>query len=131
MAAIRSEELYEPRPREAEVVGDIVAFPTGLARARAARATRIRFLRRRVAVGAFLVVVVAGMLSVGGTGNGVTASAPGAPETVTLRAGETLWGVAQRYGPEGADLRAYVDAIVDLNDLAGPPMAGMRLELPR
>jgi LysM repeat protein len=43
------------------------------------------------------------------------------PEPVTadyrVRAGDTLWTIAEQVGPEDTDLRAVVAEIVDLNDL--------------
>jgi hypothetical protein len=51
---------------------------------------------------------------------------------VVVEPGQTLWDLADRYAPEGMDLRAYVDAVVGLNDLDGrAPFAGERLRLPK
>lgn len=74
------------------------------------------------------VVIVVLTLLGGGT---APASKPGAPRTVVVRSGQTLWGLAGRYAPEGFDARAYVDAVVAINDLSGPPVVGQRLRLPR
>jgi LysM domain len=46
--------------------------------------------------------------------------------------GQTLWDLADRYAPDGTDLRAYVDAVVGLNDLGTrAPVAGERIKLPK
>jgi Tfp pilus assembly protein FimV len=50
--------------------------------------------------------------------------------TVIVQPGDTLWSLAQRAAPE-EDPRAVVDAIVDLNDLAGAELLpGQELHLP-
>ena len=56
-------------------------------------------------------------------------SAPGTPRAVTVHSGDTLWGLAERYAPDGVDLRAYVDVVSDLNDLDSGLVAGMRIRL--
>jgi LysM domain len=71
--------------------------------------------------------VVAILLGVGTT----PASRPGAPRAVVVRAGDTLWEVAARWAPDGIDRRAYVDALIELNDLSGMPVAGQMILLPR
>jgi hypothetical protein len=48
-----------------------------------------------------------------------------------VHSGDTLWGIAERYAPDGIDKRAYVDALADLNELSGVPRAGQRIVLPR
>jgi hypothetical protein len=53
-----------------------------------------------------------------------------APTTV-VQPGETLWAIARRVAP-GADPRATVARLTDLNDLGSHPIvAGQRLVLPR
>jgi hypothetical protein len=42
-----------------------------------------------------------------------------------------MWYLAGRYAQNGLDPRAYVDAVVKLNDLHEPPQPGERLRLPR
>jgi hypothetical protein len=127
MAAIRQEEL-----RWLDQDALVVAFPTELVRRRAARQQRAVFIRRRIAAGA-----VAGMLVIGGfglltgTAAGPVASAPGAPKSVTLTAGTTLWGIAQQHAEPGTDPRAYVAALLELNGLEAPPPQGTRIKLPR
>lgn len=116
--AIRSEELHE-----SEAV--VLRFPEVRA------GVRRKYLVRRVAVGAVVVIVGAALVHDG-------PSAPRRPArqlgTVigSVAPGDTLWDLARRYSPPGADLRAYVDRLVRANGLAGRPLqAGMRLRLPK
>lgn len=123
--AVRSEDLQE-RQRE----GQIVRFPTAAVRRRAARQRRIEVVRRRVAVAGLLGSVVIVVLLGGGSGHSAPASADGAPRAVVLREGDTLWQVAERFAPPGVDKRAYVDALVERNELTGAPAAGAKVILP-
>jgi hypothetical protein len=119
--AIRREELLVT-----EAV--VYRFPTHMIRARRARARVVR--RRRTAVGLATVLLAVGILA--SSGGGVEAR-PGraAPDTVVVGAGDTLWGLAERFAPEGTDLRAYVAAIGELNGIEGALQPGVRLKLPR
>lgn len=121
--AIRRDELVEAPGAV------VVPFPTELVRARAAR-RRVLATRRRLALSAGAVVVAATVL-LAGSGDAAVASAPGAPDAVVLRQGDTLWDVAVRYAAEGSDPRAYVYALEQLNGLSGPPPAGLSLHLPK
>jgi hypothetical protein len=69
------------------------------------------------------------MMATGPEGNAL-ASRANAPKAVTLQAGQGLWDVAERYAAPGQDLRAYVDALVEINDLGPIPQIGERLKLP-
>lgn len=119
--------------RQEELVGlDAVVyrFPTESFRARAAR--RSMMARRRRSLGVATVLVAASLL-LGGRplGAAETSRTPQvAPHTVTVRPGDSLWGLAERYAPASGDPRAYIDAAVALNGLEGPIEAGMRLRLP-
>lgn len=122
--ALRQEDLT--RGASAEVL----AFPSALVRARAARQQRALFLRRRVTVGTVALLLAAGLgLTVGGASAGVPVSSD-APRSVRIENGDTLWGLASRYAP-GADPRAFVDEVLRLNDLSGAPAVGTEVRLPR
>jgi hypothetical protein len=82
----------------------------------------------RIGVGLTATAVVVLTLLGGGT---APASKPGTPHAVVVERGITLWDLAARYAPEGVDVRAWVDAVIALNDLGGPPAAGERVRLPR
>lgn len=122
--AIRSEDLVPAGP------GQIVRFPTARVRARARRQRHIALVRRRLATGAVAIVIVAGWLLAGGTGNTAVVSDAGAPRTVVIAQGQTLWELAVTYAPAGVDKRAYVDAVLELNGLSAPPGAGAKISLP-
>lgn len=107
----------------------IYAFP--LERVETSRRAARRRARCRRTVGVATVLVALGLL-IGGPGGSAAADGPRrAPRAIVVRAGDTLWGIAERYAPEGADPRAYVDALIALNDLDGTLVAWERLELPR
>ena len=114
--ALRKEDLYD---RDAAVY----QFP-----ARAGRARRRRSLVRGGALTVVLGLVVGIVMAAGG---GAPGSRPGAPRAVVVHSGETLWSIAGRYAENGADPRAYVDAVMRLNHLRAGPQEGMRLRLPR
>ncbi len=123
--AIRQEELY---PAQQAV---LYRFPPGRAAAARARRKRMEVRRRRAAAAALLLVLICAFLLATGPGGSAPASRADAPRAVVLRQGDTLWGLAERYAPAGVDLRAYVDAVEELNELEGGPAAGMRLRLPK
>ena len=119
--AVRQEDLLV---REAIVY----RFPTDMIRARGAR--RRMMARRRMTLGVVTILAAMGFLLATGPQGTATASRAGAPETITIRQGDTLWGIAARFAPETIDPRAYVDALEQLNLLQGPIHPGMRLKLP-
>lgn len=123
--AIRQEDLLTERP------GVVVAFPTRRVRAAAARRARMRARRRRSATIVTAIGLVALFLLATGPTGSSPASAPGAPRAVTVHDGDTLWSLAEAHAPQGMDPRAYVDLLVDLNDLDAGLAAGMRVKLPR
>lgn len=98
---------------------------TAAGRERRAAARR----RRRAGVFVLAATLAGGLLAAAPRGEAL-ASRPGAPARVVLGPGDTLWGVAERYAPQGVDPRAYVDALIELNDLRAAPEPGRRLRLP-
>lgn len=112
----------------------VLTFPTPnrpLGRPRQVSARRRAVARRRLVVGVMVLLLTAALVLATGPGGVAPASRSGAPATVTVGAGETVWDLAERYAPEGIDRRAYVDAILELNGLRGAPLAGERLKLPK
>jgi Tfp pilus assembly protein FimV len=85
-------------------------------------------LRRRITLSSAVVLVVAATLAGGGVAD--TAPTRGTPRTVLVQPGDTLWGIADEFAPDGTDPREYVDALVELNGLEGGLQAGARLRLP-
>lgn len=88
--------------------------------------------RRRVPLALVAVGVVAAVVVGGGpSGQAPAASRSGAPRSVVLQEGDTIWEVAQRFAPPSIDVRAYVDTILESNGWEAPPPPGTRLVLPR
>jgi nucleoid-associated protein YgaU len=123
--AVRQEDLLAERDAA------VVAFPTHRARVSTARRNRMEARRRRTAAVATVLSLVVVFMLATGPGGSAPASAPGAPRSVTIHQGDTLWSLAEAYAPAGMDLRAYVDALEDLNGLDGTLAAGQRIKLPR
>lgn len=99
-------------------------------------ATRLRLTQRGrrlcAAVVALPVAAVVSMVIL--SGGSALASLDAGPadafETVTVAAGDTLWGIAAEVAP-AADPRDVVDGIVRLNALEGSTIAaGQRLAIP-
>ncbi|HYO60856.1 MAG TPA: LysM peptidoglycan-binding domain-containing protein [Actinomycetota bacterium] len=103
----------------------VYRFPAVAARR---RARRRMMARRRLTLGTVALFVVAATLAGGGVGE----TAPGgrSRRAVVVQPGDTLWGIAGEHAPRGMDLRAYVDAMIELNGLDGALQAGTRLRLP-
>jgi hypothetical protein len=118
--ALRQEELY------AAPAGVVLRFPTGAVRARVRR----QQVARRLGLIVVAILAVALFVLATGPGGSAAASRQGSPEAVVVAPGETLWGIAERYAEPGIDLRAYVDAVIDLNGLQGAVQAGEHLKLP-
>jgi hypothetical protein len=93
------------------------------------RARRRAMRVRRTVSGVIAAVVAGGVFLAGGT---APASRPGTPRAVVVGPGETVWELSARYVPAGIDTRAYVDAVIALNDLdGGLIVTGQRVRLPR
>lgn len=118
--AVRSEDLTLGPPAV------VYRFPAA-ARARRRRIRRQMMFRRRVTLATIALVVVATL-----AGGGVADTAPQAQgrRAVRVQPGDTLWGIAGRFAPPDSDVRAYVDALIELNGLEGGLQAGVRLRLP-
>ena len=120
--AVRVEELQSRR-----VPGRVYRFPTGQIR----RRRRAQIMRRRLTLGLVLITCVAAFLLATGQSGIAPASVSRAPRAVVVQPGQTLWDVAARFARPGTDPRAYVQAILQVNHLGGPPQAGTRIRLPR
>lgn len=127
--AIRREDLAPSREGGRDAV--VYKFPTARVRGAETRRRRMEVRRRRTALVAAGLVMIALFLLATGPSGSAPASAPGAPKAVTVHAGDTLWDLAERYAPQGVDPRAYVDVVSELNDLENGLVAGMRIRLPK
>jgi hypothetical protein len=96
----------------------------------AARRRRLVVRRRRLALAGVTILMSCGLLLATGPSGTATASRDDAPKAVVMRAGDSLWSLAERYAPEGIDPRAYVDAVMTTNGFEAPPEAGQRVRLP-
>lgn len=79
------------------------------------------------------VLVIAAVAFVGLGGSAAFASLDGGREvvTVTVQPGDTVWSYAEKYHPQGMDVRDYVLAVQERNGLSGGRLsAGETLELP-
>lgn len=133
--AVRLEELEAPlAPLEG---ARIYRFPVEAVRRTRADLRREAIHRRRAvarkrgAVALLIVVMSTMMLFAGGPQSVAPAAGDRTPRAVVIEPGQTLWALAERYAGPGIDPRAYVDAILVLNDLSEPPQAGARIRLPR
>jgi hypothetical protein len=108
----------------------VYRFPVERVRAREARRRAIAIRRRRLGVGLVVTLTVVATLFATGPSGIAPASRPGAPRVVRLAPGDTLWDLATVYAPSDVDPRAYVDAILEINDIAGLPQAGETIKLP-
>ena len=98
-----------------------------LARRRVGRARTVARRRRLTAI------LLAGGVMLGTTlmGGSAPASRPGAPGSIVIHRGDTLWSIAERYAPDGVDPRAYIDAVASLNNIDYTLTVGERVRLPR
>lgn len=84
--------------------------------------------RRRRLAG---IVVGVALLAGVGRAAGQPRGAGRASVNVAVREGDTLWTLAERFGPAGADPRRVVDAIRARNGLEGESLApGQSLSIP-
>ncbi len=126
MAAQERELWRVPDPSRS---ARIYRFPAEDRRRRLAR-RRMLARRRRTATVAAVSIGVATLFA-GGRSASVPARA-GAGEQIVVAPGETLWDIATEHGPEGVDVRAYVDELIRTNGLSGATLpAGASIELPR
>ncbi len=111
--------IHSSRPLREQRHLHAVVDPTG---PRPVRLTR----RGRLAI---FVAAIATLLLLGVTLGGSTAATdqsgmPAATQTITVKAGQTLWQIAAVANPNG-DIRDTVDAIMKLNSL--PSAAGLQM----
>jgi LysM domain len=149
MSVLRVEELPEPPELPAALPQDSAriratarwtepATPTATALDAPARPVPLRLTRRGrvvVAVAAALLLAVLSLViaaSAQATNHPVPSRGVEQNLTqVTVRPGQSLWSVAENADP-GADTRAVVQQIVELNGLTGDVVfAGQRLRVPR
>jgi hypothetical protein len=117
------------RREDLDARGDAVVVPFPVERSRVPNGRlRRATLRRRLVLGGVPLVIVTAMLLGGGT---APASRTQTPRAITVGPGDTLWDLAERYGPPSVDTRDFVDAVIELNEISGMPEAGVRLLLPR
>lgn len=117
----------------------VLAFPAQRAqREEAAPRARVRLeltrRGRRVAAGlAFvlgLLVAAVALLTLD-LSSAFAVSEPDGPVTVTVRSGDTLWGYAEQYAPEGMSEQEFVAEVRSLNHLSTARVtAGQEIELP-
>ena len=88
--------------------------------------TRVRWGRVVALASAVALSVPAASAVLGGS-----ATAGTRPRTVTVRSGDTLWAIAQRYSEPDGDVRALVYEISELNGVsAGAIQPGQSLQVP-
>lgn len=118
--AIRREDLVVERSAV------VYRFPPVQAR----RRRRAEIRRRRLALASVgLVVAAAGLFATGPSGS-VSAAQRATPRAVTVQAGDTLWGLAERHAPVDMDTRAYLDSIMEQNGIGAVVEPGTRIRLP-
>lgn len=92
-----------------------------------ARRRRLAHLALTTVTAVLLVVIFVG----GGFSGRSAASREAGPRRITVASGDTLWDLAESHAPPGVDPRAYVDALIQVNELRGNLYPGQRLRLPR
>ncbi len=122
-----------PRPGLVRACAGRVA-PSAPPTARGIGLTRRGRIALAVLVATLVSAVLAGLGGAGpwpAPGAGADPVRSGRTTTVTVRPGQTLWDIASRVSP-GADVRATVDEIAELNHLqsAGDVQAGRQLLVP-
>lgn len=121
--ALRQEDLG---PAQGAALHQFPSWASAPGRSRAVASRR----RRRV-TGSLVILSAALLPAGGGESSGAPSPRDGRARFVLVAPGDTLWEIARERAPAGADLRAYVGALVELNELEGALVPGMRLKLPR
>lgn len=79
----------------------------------------------------FGLLVAAAVLLVMDVPSALAGSEPEPAVTVTVEAGDTLWGYAEQYAPEGMSEQDFVAEVRSVNHLStGRITAGQQIELP-
>jgi nucleoid-associated protein YgaU len=127
--ALRQEDLeFQVAPQ-----ATVYRFPaerSEVARIRAGIVSRRAARRRHRAGLAAVALAVVGMTLLGGGQEATAPAAQGSKQTAVVQPGETLWDIAERHAPEGMDLRVYIAALEETNDLGPVLQAGARIRLP-
>lgn len=127
--ALRQEEL-EVVTAPAAVIYRFPGERAEVARIRAGIVSRRAARRRHRAGFAAVAFAVIGMTLLGGGSEAVAPAAPDGARTAVVQPGETLWDLAERHAPAGMDVRVYVNALEEANDIGPVLQAGARIRLP-
>ncbi len=114
VAGRRAQPLDQPMADVIDLVPHLAEREAAAARARG----RVYLRRRLTVVAGFLAFVLALALLLGGRGADANVELPPVAGHAVVEPGMSLWEIAQDHAPAGSDPRAYLDQLIDLNDLS-------------